>query len=125
MVVKAYPRANGNAKFYLHEAQILENSKADLSSMTAPQLSVDTVDKSASNNIISEDAENTTENRKYSFSEEDLKEKQLEVVLKANPAFNETSTWIRSKDDILTFEEALNSDDYVDYKGEAFDPSYP
>lgn len=37
-----------------------ENSKADLSSMTAPQLSVDTVDKSASNNIISEDAENTT-----------------------------------------------------------------
>lgn len=80
---------------------------------------------SPTTNSISQNGENTTENRKYSFSEEKLKEKQLEVVLKANPAFNQTSTWIRNIDDILTFEEALNSDDYVDYKGEAFDPSYP
>ena len=60
VIVKSYPRVKGNAKFYLHEAQILETSKADLSSMTAPQLSVDTVDKSASNNSISQERENAT-----------------------------------------------------------------
>lgn len=80
--------------------------------------------KRAFDKAYKENSNDSTSNAKYSISEEDLKEKQLEVVLKANPAFK-TSTWIRSKDDILTFEEALNSDDYVDYKGEAFDPSYP
>jgi len=64
---------------------------------------------------------------KFSLSEdiEALKEKQLDIVLKTNPAHDSYHTWIRSKEDILTFEEALNSDDYVDYKGEEFDESYP
>lgn len=72
VVVKSYPKTNGNAKFYLHEAKIIETNKADLSSMTAPQLSVDTVDKSASNNIISKDTKNTTENHKFSISPENI-----------------------------------------------------
>lgn len=75
------------------------------------------------------DNTNPTENAdiRYSLSEdvEALKEKQLDIVLKTNPAHDSYHTWIRSKEDILTFEEALNSDDYVDYKGEDFDESYP
>lgn len=44
-------RAGKNdSKFYLHEATLIK--EADLSSMTAPQLSVDTVNKSTSNNYI-------------------------------------------------------------------------
>lgn len=54
-----------------------------------------------------------------------LKEKQLEIVLNSNPMQDSYHTGIRSIDDILTFEEALNSDDYIDYKGEDFDESYP
>ena len=52
VVIKSYPQQNHNSKFYLHEAEII---KTDLSFMTAPQLSVDTVDKSASDNSISQD----------------------------------------------------------------------
>lgn len=61
----------------------------------------------------------------YSLSEDSLKQKQLDIILSTNPANDDYHTWIRGKDDILTFEEALNSDDYVDYKGENFDDSYP
>ena len=44
-------RAGKNdSKFYLHEATLIK--EADLSSMTAPQLSVDTVNKSTSNDNI-------------------------------------------------------------------------
>ncbi len=44
VVIKSYPNAKSNSKFYLHEAEIIT---ADSSVMTAPQLSVDTVDKPA------------------------------------------------------------------------------
>jgi hypothetical protein len=54
-----------------------------------------------------------------------LKQKQLEIIFDANPAPDEYHTWIRTVDDILTFEEALNSPDYIDYRGEDFDESYP
>ena len=44
VVIKSYPRTKNNSKFYLYEAIIIE---ADSPSMTAPQLSVDTVGESA------------------------------------------------------------------------------
>ena len=67
VVVKAYPKnKNSNAKFYLHEAIIKET---DSPFRTAPQLSVDTVSESVSNNSISNPAENVKENdTKYSLS---------------------------------------------------------
>ena len=68
VVIKSYPQ-NNNSKFYLHEAEII---KTDSPVMTAPQLSVDTVSKSASdttvpqneqsvNTNISENTQNDTE----------------------------------------------------------------
>ena len=40
------------------------------------------------------------------------KEEQLAVILKENPAEDEFHTWIRSIDDILTFEEVWQDDIY-------------
>lgn len=56
VIVHTYPtQKNVNAKFYLHEAEIIE---AGLPFKTAPQLSVDTVSKSASNSSISNSDKN-------------------------------------------------------------------
>lgn len=54
----------------------------------------------------------------------DLKEKQLELIQKKNPAQDDTHTWIRSTDDIKTFDETLNDSDYADYLDEGFAPDY-
>ena len=69
VIVKSYPATKKNSKFYLHEVTIIK--EADLPSMTAPQLSVDTVNKSASNNNISQISETVKENRKKSIPETD------------------------------------------------------
>ena len=44
----------------------------------------------------------------------DTKKRQLEIILKNNPADDSLSyhTWIRSEDDIRTFDEALENDGY-------------
>ncbi len=56
VIVKAYPQQkNMMSKFYLHEAVIIET---DSPIMTAPQLSVDTVSESVSNNNIPNSTEN-------------------------------------------------------------------
>ena len=72
VVVKSYPTKNGNSKFYLHEAEIIET---DLPVMTAPQLSVDTVSKSVSDTTVPQKEQsvnsNISENReRYSFNDE-------------------------------------------------------
>lgn len=68
VIVKSYPATKKNSKFYSHEVTIIK--EADLPSMTAPQLSVDTVNKSASNNNISQIPETVKENsNKFSLSE--------------------------------------------------------
>ena len=54
----------------------------------------------------------------------DLKQKQLDIVLNSNPAFNDFSTWIRSIDDIKTYEEALSDSDYANYLEDGFAPDY-
>ena len=40
------------------------------------------------------------------------KEKQLQIILSCNPAEDDLHTWIRSTDDILTFDEAFGEVDY-------------
>ena len=52
----------------------------------------------------------------------EYKQKQLDVIKQSNPAEDDYHTWIRSVDDIKSFEETL--DENKDYKGEDFDPSY-
>lgn len=50
------------------------------------------------------------------------KEKQLKIVLDNNPAKDDVHSWIRTVDDILTFEEAMDSDGYEGY--EEYAPDY-
>lgn len=60
------------------------------------------------------------------FSEKINKAKQLEVIQNNNPVHDDYHTWIRSVEDIKTFQEALNDSDYKEYfdSGEDFDESY-
>lgn len=57
-----------------------------------------------------------------SISEAERKQLQLEIINENNPAPNTYNTWVRSVDDILTFEEALNDSDYEGY--DDFTPDY-
>ena len=78
---------------------------------------------SANTKAIIEDILNKLESAlelKESFAPSDLKQKQLEVILKSNPAPDSYHTWVRTIDNILTFEEALEQDEYK----EDFDPSF-
>ena len=70
--------------------------------MTAPQLSVDTVSESVYNNSISNLSEN-------------VKQKQLEIIEKVNPAPNSYLTWIRKIEDIKTLSETLEDSEWSDY----------
>jgi hypothetical protein len=55
--------------------------------------------------------------KSFDGSEKNKKQKQLEIILKVNPAFNETSTWIREEKDILSFDELdLSENAAPDYK---------
>ena len=51
-----------------------------------------------------------------------MKKKQLQIILKYNPAEDDEHCWIRTEDDILTFEEAMDSDGYEGY--EEYAPDY-
>lgn len=75
---------------------------------------------------ISSESENLTSDNEISFrfTEEERKQKQLEIIQESNPAEDDYHTWIRSTDDIKSFEEALDAPGYADFKGEDLDPSY-
>jgi hypothetical protein len=65
-----------------------------------------------------------SEDIRYSLSEADLKQQQLGIVLENNPVQDDYHTWIRSIDDIKTYEETLNDPEWSDYVEEGFDPDY-
>ena len=52
------------------------------------------------------------------------KQKQLNIILKVNPATNDYNTWIRTVDDIQTFEETLSDGDMALEKDEDYYPDY-
>lgn len=80
----------------------------------------------SSNQIKNIDNTNPTSDAdiRYSLSEADLKQKQLDIILENNPVEDDYHTWIRSIDDIKTFEETLQDDDWADYVEEGFNPDY-
>ena len=45
---------------------------------------------------------------------DDLKERQLEIILESNPVDDDIHAWIRDADDILTFKEAVDEEGIVD-----------
>ena len=95
VAVNSYNTNNGVNKFYLHEAKIIE---AEPFSMTGLPKGKDTVDDSASKVSISNDIGN-------------VKQKQLDIILESNPAPNTYQTWVRSVDDIHTWDEVLELND--------------
>ena len=101
VIIKSYPKQNGNSKFYLHEATMI---KADLPSMTAPQLSVDTVSKSASNLNVSQNGEKSSSDaRNYlqnTDSKASLSEKNQDVVSVGNYNVYGKDLLLQAMDDI-------------------------
>ena len=53
---------------------------------------------------------------------EQHKQQQLDIIQNSNPAGNDIATWIRSVEDVKTFEETLQDDDWS--SGDDFDPDY-
>lgn len=51
-----------------------------------------------------------------------LKEAQLRAIQDSNPAEDDYHTWVRSVEDIKTFDEALSDPEWADY--DEFDPDY-
>lgn len=54
----------------------------------------------------------------------EYKQHQMDIINATNPAPESNYTWIRSVEDIKSFEESWDDSDYADYKGQDFDPSY-
>ena len=65
---------------------------------------------------------NTKNSNTSSFSVEQHKQQQLDIIQNNNPVNDDYHTWIRNTDDIKTFEEALQDDDWS--SGDDFDPDY-
>ena len=63
-------------------------------------------------------------NRKYSPDSENDRRKaaQFAVIQSGNAAEDDYHTWIRSADEIKTFDEALRAPEWADY--DSFDPDY-
>ena len=68
--------------------------------------------------------ENKNVNRKYSPDSENDRRKaaQFAVIQSSNAAADDYHTWIRSADEIKTFDEALRDPEWADY--DSFDPDY-
>lgn len=69
-------------------------------------------------------AEGKNVNRKYSPEAENDRRKaaQFAVIQSSNAAEDDYHTWIRSADEIKTFDEALRDPEWADY--DSFDPDY-
>lgn len=52
------------------------------------------------------------------------KQEQMKIIQEFNPAQDNIHTWIRSSEEILTFEEALKDTAYEGWKKDGFDESY-
>lgn len=76
----------------------------------------------ASNNNINLPTFNDTKSDIELF----LKEQQNNIIQNSNPVGDDYHTWIRSANDIKTFEETLNDSNYKEYfeAGEDFDETY-
>lgn len=73
-------------------------------------------------NVTSKNGSANVSNDIISNSAENVKKKQLEIINKHNPAPNTYNTWVRSVDDIKTFEEALADDEIAEY--DEFNPDF-
>ncbi len=73
------------------------------------------------NNTITQNSEESSFSMKINNNNQ-LKEKQLEIIKNSNPMQDDIHTGIRSVEDIKTFQEALQDKEWSEY--EEFDPDY-
>ena len=109
-----------------------QNGKLDNSSVILNKSSFSENNVSQSNNNVKSNTstkysisknENYTQNsNKSSFSVEQHKQQQLDIIQNNNPVNDDYHTWIRNTDDIKTFEETLQDDDWS--SEDDFDPDY-
>lgn len=64
----------------------------------------------------------TNKDIRYQLKPEELKEWQFDIISNHNAAEDDYHTWVRSVDDIMTFQEAYEDDEYADY--DDFMPDY-
>lgn len=116
----AYAKRNlsSNDKLLNEIKKEMPRSKSSLTSLNDNSISKN---DTLVNNSISKNTKNDT---KYSLSNTDLKQKQLDIVLENNPAEDDYHTWIRNVDDIKTFEETLKDPSWSDYVDEGFNPDF-
>ena len=107
--------------FNSEEIDINEKNTKNSSVSNLSNNRTDSMDNNQHNgNRLSEELDNS------SFSLEQHKQKQFDIILKNNPVQDDYHTWIRSVDDIKTFKETLEDTDYKEYyeAGEDFDETY-
>ena len=95
------------------QANVQAEEIAPIQEANVEQISQPTTQETNSNSLV--EVESNTQN-----IEKDHKTKQLEVINKTNPADDEIHTWVRSADDIKTFDEAFFEDG--EYSG--MDPDF-
>lgn len=95
---------------------ILNEKSDDFALVEGVRFPLSSVKITTSNNNISNNDQNVKNS--LGLTNEDLKnhkQKQLDIVLKANSATDDYHAWIRTVDDIKTYEEALS--DFIDTTG--------
>ncbi len=96
----------------------VNTKKGNLPTPTGEQAPINTPE--ANNGMVSNDKISQTGaevNAEYS-----RKEQQFEIIRQSNPASDEYHTWIRSAEDIKTFQETLTDPEWEGY--DSFDPDY-
>lgn len=110
---------NGNQKTQYDITRIKKTSRVG-----SDNKSTTTNEMSFNDNNITQSKDNVKLPTKYSMQENvnntSLKQQQLDIILKSNPAGNETATWIRKLDDIKTFEETLQDSDWEGWENDSF-----
>ena len=111
---------DGNKKMLYDITNIKEmssNNSIKTASSANPSLkySIPSSDGTVNNQYMQNNEKNSQGLENYSsFSLPEninLKKKQLEIIQKENPAPDDYHTWIRSQDDIKTFDEVINDDE--------------
>ena len=95
-----------------------DNKRFRLVQDTSEFISTTSIDqrRNKQNNTRNQELENS------SFSIKQHKQQQFDIIQNSNPANDDLHTWIRNIDDIKTFEETLQDDDWS--SGDDFDPDY-
>ena len=121
ILVTTYPPKSGKLKELLNNSnnQVIYDKKKDASQRTSSS----TVPSVLNDASFFEDSLPNSEdsvNRKFSISDSDgnksfnTKQKQLEIINKTNPMWDDYHTGIRTTDDIRTWDEVLELDDERD-----------